>query len=63
MFEQGVVITASGVLGIPFAGEGGPVFSLLKDETLIAQTSPGESGDPRKQVLEKYRSILAGSWV
>ena len=56
--EQGVEIKASGALGITFERGDGVAFSILKDGTMVAQTPPRDSGDPRKKILESYRSIL-----
>ena len=56
--QRGFQVKTAGIFGITFEQSKYVQTSILKSGTMIVQTSPVLKGDPKKKVVETYKSIL-----
>jgi adenylyltransferase/sulfurtransferase len=56
--QRGFQVKTVGIFGITFEQSKYIQTSILKSGTMIVQTSPVLKGDPKKKVVETYKSIL-----
>ena len=56
--EKGFRIKTSGIFGITFERSDDVIASILKNGTMIVQTSPKLKNNPRDDIFEIYRSII-----